>query len=177
MRTIIEPGGRAALPRPAGHTRSRRTLALAVGALGSAMLLGCDGGPTIEGVVAPISLTTSGGGLGAGIGVGGTRGAAELLGSWTRISSGAPGVLIEQTYTFLIDGSGVRTTVTRTALGIALAVEQAPFSWEGGGGVLLLRFRRQGAFDTAVRVPFTIRADFSATVLQLDGLDYRRSGG
>lgn len=148
-----------------------------IGALGLA-LAACDGTSSIEGVTAPITLaSTTGVGAGLGGGLGVTRGAAELLGSWTRVTGGSTGVLTEQTYTFLGDGSGVRTTVTRTALGIALAVEQAPFSWDGGGGVLLLRFRREAVVDATVRVPYVVRADFSATVLQLDGLEYRRSGG
>jgi hypothetical protein len=144
----------------------------------AAMLSACEGTQTVDGILAPSALSASTGG-GAGRSGGSVtigRGQADLVGSWTRVSGTGAGVLTEQTFTFSGDGSGARTTVTRTALGIALAIDQAPFTWNAGGGILQLRFVREGTVDPIVRSSYVILADLTATVLRLDGVEYVRSG-
>jgi hypothetical protein len=157
------PGG----PRRAGH--------LAV-ALVAALLAGCDGTQTVDGILAPSALSGGGGVAGVGGAVTVTRGIGELLGSWVRVAGSGTGVLVEQTFTFAADGSGQRTTITRTAFGAPIAIEQAPFRWNAGGGILQLRFIRQDATDTVVRASYVLLADVASTVLRLDGTEYVRVG-
>jgi hypothetical protein len=173
MRTTPTP------ERPVTSTRARPRGAALLACGAAAMLTACEGTQTVDGILAPSALSATG-----GVGVGGSggsvtivRGQADLLGSWTRVSASAAGVLTEQTFTFSGDGSGARTTVTRTALGVAIAVDQAPFTWNAGGGILQLRFIRQGSVDTIVRSSYVLLADVAATVLRLDGAEYVRSGG
>ncbi len=171
MRTTPAPARRVTLPR-------RRCGPLALLAAG-ALLAACDGTQTVDGILAPPALSAGSGtrgGTTGGSGVTVVRGQGELYGSWTRVGANG-GVLTEQTFTFGADGSGVRTTVLRTALGDALAVEQAPFRWNAGAGILQLRFLRDGAADTVVRAAYVVLADLAATVLRLDGVEYVRTGG
>ena len=161
-------------------TRGRpgRQGAVLLACAAATMLGACEGTQTVDGILAPSALSaTTGGSAGGGGGITIVRGQADLLGSWTRVSGSGAGVLTEQTFTFSADGSGARTTITRTALGVAIAAEQAPFTWNAGGGILQLRFIRQGAVDTVVRSSYVLLADVSATVLRLDGTEYVRSGG
>lgn len=165
MRTIIGERGRAC-------TLSRIALALALAAGAAA----CDDSTSIEAVLAPSALggSAAGGTLGGRTVAGAAQ--ASLLGSWTRIAH-AGGVLTEQTWTFAADGSGSRTTIARTLLGVPLTLEQQPFAWDAGGGILLLRFRPADGPATTVRAAYGLRADLTGTVLRLDGLDYVRTGG
>ena len=157
---------------------TRRPSAALLACAAAAMLTACEGTQTVDGILAPSALSARGGGpTGSGGSVTIVRGQADLLGSWTRVSGSGAGVLTEQTFTFSGDGSGARTTVTRTALGVPIAVEQAPFTWNAGGGILQLRFIRQGSVDTIVRSSYVLLADVYATVLRLDGAEYVRSGG
>ena len=161
---------------PPSRTGRRGAVLLACAA--AATLSACEGTQTVDGILAPSALSATTGGIAsAGGSVTIARGQADLLGSWTRVSGSGAGVLTEQTFTFSADGSGARTTVTRTALGIAIAAEQAPFTWNAGGGILQLRFIRQGSVDTVVRSSYVLLADVSATVLRLDGTEYVRAGG
>ena len=165
--------------RPGTGTRALRRGAALLACAAAAMLSACEGTQTVDGILAPSALSATGG---VGVGRSGgsvtiVRGRADLLGSWTRVSGSGAGILTEQTFTFSADGSGVRTTVTRTALGIAITAEQAPFTWNAGGGILQLRFIRQGSVDTIVRSSYVLLADVAATVLRLDGTEYVRSGG
>ncbi|MDF1505909.1 hypothetical protein [Roseisolibacter sp. H3M3-2] len=150
----------------------------AVGALLASLALpaACDGTSTVDGVLAPSALSGAAGGA-----VGGAtvvpRGTAALVGSWTRVASGAPGVLVEQTFLFSADGSGQRLTVSRTALGVALAAEQQRFTWTAGGGVLSLRFERAGTATALVRASYQLLLDATGTVLRIDGVEYLRTGG
>jgi hypothetical protein len=154
----------------------RRASHLAV-ALAAALLAGCDGTQTVDGILAPSALSSGGGVAGGGGSATVLRGPGELLGSWVRVAGAGTGVLVEQTFTFAPDGSGLRTTITRTALGAPIAIEQAPFRWNAGGGILQLRFAREGAVDTVVRASYVLLADLAATVLRLDGTEYVRIGG
>ena len=164
--------------RTATRARTARRGAVLLACAAAAMLSACEGTQTVDGILAPSALSANTGGFAsAGGSVTIVRGQADLLGSWTRVSGSGAGVLTEQTFTFSADGSGARTTVTRTALGIAIAAEQAPFTWNAGGGILQLRFIRQGSVDTVVRSSYVLLADVSATVLRLDGTEYVRSGG
>jgi hypothetical protein len=150
-----------------------RSLALAIGC---AALAACDDSSNIEGVLAPSAI--SGGAVGGGTGgalSGSVVGQVPLVGSWTRVSGGGA-VLTDQTWTFASGGVGTRTTTTRTALGVVLAVEQQAFTWDAGGGILLLRFQRDGATEALVRASYAVRIDLTGTVLRLDGLDYLRAG-
>jgi hypothetical protein len=148
-----------------------------LGALLALLLAGCDGTQTVDGILAPSALGGSAGGVSGGGSVTVVRGTGELLGSWVRVSGSGAGVLVEQTFTFGPDGSGVRTTITRTAFGAAIATEQAPFTWSAGAGILQLRFPRDGAADTVVRASYVLLADVASTVLRLDGTEYVRIGG
>lgn len=145
-------------------------LVLAIGATA------CDDSSSIDGVLAPSALSGTVGGTTGGGRAGVATAQVPLLGSWTRIAA-AGGLLTEQTWSFGSDGSGVRTTVTRTALGIPLTVEQQTFAWDAGGGILLLRFRHAGAVDTTIRASYALLIDVRGTVLRLDGLDYARTAG
>jgi hypothetical protein len=142
----------------------------------AAALAACDGTSTVEGVLAPSALSGTVGGGTAGGGAVVARGVAALQGSWTRVSASGPGVLVEQTFVFAGDGTGTRITVTRTALGIALAAETQRFDWTAGAGVLSLRFDRAGAATAVVRASYQLLLDATGTVLRLDGQDYLRTG-
>ena len=166
--------------RPVARTRAgRRGAHLLLACAAAATLTGCEGTQTVDGILAPsaLSATAGGGTARAGGSVTIVRGQADLLGSWTRVSGSGAGVLTEQTFTFSADGSGARTTITRTALGVAIVAEQAPFTWNAGGGILQLRFLRQGSVDTVVRSSYVLLADVAATILRLDGTEYVRAGG
>lgn len=168
-------GGRRAR-RPSADGRAARTARTALTALVTlGTLAACDGTSELEGVLGPSALTSGSGSVGVGTGVL-QRGAAELLGSWTRIAGG-PGVVVEQSYTFAGDGTGVRTTTTRTALGVPIAAEAAPFTWSGGAGVLRLEFRRNGAVEAVLRTSYQVLLDLGGTTLRLDGLTFARTGG
>jgi hypothetical protein len=160
-------------PRPARRTSRWLALALAAGA---AALTACDDSSSIEGVLAPSAISGApAGGASGGALSGSAVGQVPLLGSWTRVSGGGS-VVTDQTWTFASGGVGTRTTTTRTLLGAVLAVEQQAFAWDAGAGVLLLRFRRDGATEALVRASYAVRIDLTGTVLRLDGLDYVRSG-
>ena len=152
------------------RTMLELTLALTVGAAA------CDDSRSIDGVLAPSALSGSGSaGVGGGLAVVGSA-RVPLVGSWTRITS-AGGVLTERTWTLASDGSGTRTTIARTPLGAPLTVEQQPFAWDAGGGILLLRFRATGGPETTLRASYTVLVGLTGTVLRLDGLDYARTAG
>lgn len=176
MRTTANHHAAAPRALAARTARPRRTAGAALTAL---LTLGavtaCDGTSELEGVLGPSALTSGGGSLGV-VSAGVHRAGAELLGSWTRVASGT-GVLVEQSYTFAGDGTGVRTTTTRTALGVAIAAEAAPFTWSGGAGVLRLEFRRNGAIEAVLRTSYQVLLDLGGTTLRLDGLTFARTGG
>lgn len=168
MRTNRE-GRRAGSP-------SRIALALAASLALTVGAAGCDDSSAIEGVLAPSALSGSGSaGAAGGLSVAG-RTQAPLVGSWTRLAS-AGGVLTERTWTFASDGSGTRTTIARSPLGAPLTVEQQPFAWDAGGGILLLRFRGTGGPETTLRASYTVLVGLTGTVLRLDGVDYARTAG
>jgi hypothetical protein len=164
------------IPLVPARALAARPAALLVPLL-AALLGACDGTSTVEGVLAPSALSAGAGTTLGGAGGVVARGTAPLIGSWTRVSGAGTGVLTEQTFVFFEGGAGARLTVTRTALGVALATEQQPFAWSAGGGVLLLRFQRPGAADTLLRASYLLLVDVTGTVLRLDGLDYQRTGG
>ena len=154
--------------RPGAPSRLALALALTVGAAA------CDDSSSIDAVLAPSALSGAGtGSVGGGLAVVG-RGQAPLVGSWTRIASDGA-VLTERTWTFASDGSGTRTTVVRTALGVPLTVAQQAFVWDAGGGILLLRFEPALGAPT-VRASYAVLVGLAGTVLRLDGLDYARTG-
>ncbi|MGZ8379344.1 MAG: hypothetical protein ACXWZS_15515 [Gemmatirosa sp.] len=156
--------------------RSPRRPALAITVTALVALAACDDSSSIEGVLAPSAISSGAvGGASSGGLSSGAVGQVPLLGSWTRVAGGGS-VLTEQTWTFASGGIGTRTTTTRTALGIVLVVEQQPFVWDAGAGVLLLRFQRDGATEALVRASYAVRIDLTGTVLRLDGLDYVRTG-
>ncbi len=142
----------------------------------AAALTACDDSTTLDATLGPgvrsgAATGTTGGGITIVVG----RQQEPLVGSWTRIASDG-GVLTEQTWTFGADGSGTRTTIVRTPLGIPLTEERQPFVWDAGGGVLLLRFDRSGLGST-VRASYAVLVGVTGTVLRLDGRDYLRTAG
>ena len=142
-----------------------------------AALTACDDSTSIEATLGPSALTGSGGGgTGGGLTVVVGRSQVSLVGSWTRIV-GEGGVLTEQTWTFAADGTGTRTTIVRTPLGVPLTAERQAFVWDAGGGVLLLRFRGTGGPETTLRVSYSVQVGLTETVLRLDGRDYVRRAG
>lgn len=153
--------------RPGAPSRIALALALTVGAAA------CDDSSSIEAVLAPSVLGGPGAGsAGGGLAVVG-RGQAPLVGSWTRIASEG-GLLTERTWTFASDGSGTRTTVVRSLLGVPLTTAQQAFVWDAGGGILLLRFAPALGVPT-VRASYAVLVGLTGTVLRLDGLDYART--
>ena len=160
--------------RPSRRAPARRAGLLAAGV--AATLAGCDGATPIEATTGPGGATvlvgTAGSALAAGIG------ASDLLGRWTRVGAAAGGgVVTEVTWSFVGGGTGARTTATRTLLGVALAVDQAPFTWTAGGGVLLLRFPQSTGLDVVLRATYRVEAGLTGTALRLDGETYARASG
>ena len=149
--------------------RARR-LAGAAAACALLGAVGCEGTTSVLGPDGAEVIATTGG---TGLTVGG-RTAAALLGRWTRVDAESAGVVVETTFTFLDGGQGVRTVVTRTALGGVVAEDRQPFAWSGGGGVLLLRFPGPVG-ETTVRATFAVETELTGTTLRLDGLPYRRA--
>jgi hypothetical protein len=154
-------------PTPAPVARAAARAALLAVTL--AALAGCEGTTSAVGPQqVEFAATTGGDALAGG------RTSNALVGRWTRIEDDAAGLLVETTFTFVGDGTGTRTVVTRSVLGAVLAVDRAPFRWSGGGGVLVLRFA--GPFgDAIVRATFAVETELAGTTLHLDGRRYRRT--
>lgn len=151
--------------RPAGRAAP---IALAASLVMS--LAGCEETTSALGPEGATFVATTG----TAVTVGGQTGVA-LLGRWTRVDASTPGVLVETTFTFLDGGRGARSVVTRSALGAAIAEGIEPFSWTGGGGVLILRFAGPLG-ETVVRASFAVETELTGTTLRLDGRAYRRAG-
>lgn len=164
------PSSPCAPPRTR-HAGGARRLARAAAGLALLGAVGCEGTTSALGPDgAQLTATTGTAGT-----VGGRTGAA-VVGRWTRVDAASPGVVVETTFAFLDGGQGVRTIVTRTALGGVVAVDRQAFAWTGGGGVLVLRFPGPVG-DTIVRAAFSVETELAGTTLRLDGVAYRRASG
>jgi hypothetical protein len=164
--TVVGP----ARPRAARHTTAR--LARLVPLCGALVAAGACAEGTRTNLLAPPDVVISTGGSGT---PGGFTGNA-LVGRWTRLEANGTS---EITFTFLSDGTGSRTTVQRTPLGSAIAVDQQALRWSAGAGVLILTFPGPGTLgsQTILRSSFRVEQGLTGTVLVLDGATYGRATG
>jgi hypothetical protein len=164
--TVVGP----ARPRAARHTTAR--LARLVPLCGALVAAGACAEGTRTNLLAPPDVVISTGGSGT---PGGFTGNA-LVGRWTRLEANGTS---EITFTFLSDGTGSRTTVQRTPLGAAIAVDQQALRWSAGAGVLILTFPGPGTLgsQTILRSSFRVEQGLTGTVLVLDGATYGRATG
>jgi hypothetical protein len=149
-------------------TTARRTRVAAL--CGVLALAGACADGTRPNLLAPPEVVVSTGATGTP----GAFTAQALVGRWTRLDASGTS---EVTFAFQSDGTGSRTTVQRTPLGASIAVDQQPFRWSAGAGVLILTFPGPGTLgsQTIVRASFRVEQALTGTVLVLDGLGYGRA--
>lgn len=171
MSTARRPA-RSARPAAAAARRAVPPALLAVLLLAPAACAGPGDAP-ITGPDVTLVGTTAGGAITPG-----ATTAAALVGRWARVT-GSGTALRETTFAFGADGTGARTTATRTVLGAELVVDRQPFTWSAGAGVLLLQLPAGGGSPgvTTLRAAFRVERGVAGTVLLLDGLPYERAGG
>ena len=152
--------------------RSGLALSL-VAPLAAAAVAACDGTTSL---LAPgdqqLVVST---GAGGSFTPGGTT-AEALVGRWTRVEgeTGAGGITVETTFSFVGGGTGSRVVVTRTALGAVIAEDRQPFTWTAGAALVTMRLPT-GTGEQIVRASFSVERDVTGTTLRLDGQRYRRA--